>query len=349
LETVSRIREALFPVARDVAGEAMLRSGLLRPRRAARRLLTVVAFHRVLPEAAFRDYPIGPIAVSDVEFGWLIDYFRRSYTSGTLADVHARWAAGEEPELPFLAVTFDDGQRDNHDHALPVLDRAGMKASFFVPVDAVDGDAPLWHDQFGFAARWLLTNDRPRALRMLDGLGVPDGLDDEALVLEAVEGSKRLPAAARLDLAGRLAAAAGSPRPAWDGIMSWDQLRALARGGHEVGSHSMSHAILTQVDDAQLEREVRRSRERIRSELGVPCESFCYPNGNCDDRVVASVRQAGYLRAVTTAWGANRPGAGPFTLHRCDVPSARIRDRLGRLSEARVAFRMSHLHPGPRT
>ena len=348
LRTVGRIREALAPVARDVLAEAMFRSGLTRPPRAARTLLTVVAFHRVLPEAAFREYPISPIAVSDVEFVWLVDFFRRNYTCGTLAEIHRRWVADEDPSLPFLAVTFDDGQRDNHEHALPVLDRARMKASFFVPVDAVDGNTPLWHDQFGYAARRLLASDRPSALQLLAEVGVEGGTEDDALVLAAVERSKRLPSAARLDLVGRLAAAAGSPRPEWDGIMSWDQLRDLARGGHEVGSHSVTHAILTQVEDAQLEIEVRHSRDRIRSELGVPCESFCYPNGDCDERVAAAVRRGGYLRAVTTAWGTNPPGADPFRLRRCDVPSARVRDRGGRLSEPRVAFRMSRLHPGPR-
>jgi peptidoglycan/xylan/chitin deacetylase (PgdA/CDA1 family) len=348
LPAVRRIRDALLPIARDTVAGALAWSGRSHPLRAARGLLTVVTFHRVLTQAALREYPIVPIAVSDVEFAWLVDHFRRNYTCGTLAEIHRRWATGEEPGLPFLAITFDDGQRDNHDHAAPVLDGAGMKASFFVPVDGVDGNTALWHDQFGFAARWLLANDRPRAIRLLDEVGISDGVDDDSLVLAALEGSKRLPPAARLGLAERLAAAAGSPRPEWDGMMSWDHLRDLARRGHEVGSHSMTHAILTQVDASQLEHEVRGSRNRIESELGVPCESFCYPNGDCDERVAEAVRKAGYRRAVTTAWGTNSPGADPFRLRRCDAPSARIRDRHGRLSEARLAFRMSHLFPGPR-
>lgn len=332
-----------------MAAQALFRTGLTRPLRTARELLTVVTFHRVLPEAASREYPIAPIAVSDVEFRWFVDFFRRNYTCGTLSDTHRRWSAGERPVMPFLALTFDDGQLDNHEHARPVLDAAGVNATFFVPLDAVDGNAPLWHDQFGFAARQLLARDRPRAMDLLGVLGPLGGEDDAARVLDAVERSKRLSSGARLDLVRRLEAAAGGPRPDWDGIMGWDHLRALVRGGHEVGSHSLSHAILTQVDDAQLEHEVRGSRERLRAKLGTPCESFCYPNGNCDARVTEAVRRAGYLRAVTTTWGANAAGADPFRLRRCDTQSPRVRDREGHLSEPRLALRMSRFFRGPAT
>jgi peptidoglycan/xylan/chitin deacetylase (PgdA/CDA1 family) len=345
--TVPSARDSIRPLVRDVAARALYRTGLTWPRRTARELLTIVTFHRVLPEAAYREYPIAPIAVSDLEFGWMVEFFRRNYTCGTLGDTHRRWGTGERPDLPFLALTFDDGQLDNHEHALPILDAAGVKASFFVPIGAVDGNTLLWHDQIGNAVRRLMSTDRPRAMELLGVLGALSGHDDAAQALDAVERSKRLSPGARLDLAQRLDAASGGARPDWDGIMGWDHLRSLVRGGHEVGSHSISHAILTQVDDAQLEHEVRGSRDRLRAELGAPCESFCYPNGNCDDRVAEAVRRAGYLRAVTTAWGTNAAGADPFRLRRCDSQSPRVRDRKGRLSEPRLALRMSRFFPGP--
>lgn len=347
--TVPSVRDVVRPLVRDIAAETMFRLGLSRPSRTARDLLTVVTFHRVLPVAAFQEYPIAPIAVSDVELDWFLGFFERNYSCGTLAETHRRWSEGERPPLPFLAITFDDGQLDNYVHARPALDRTGMKASFFVPVDAVDGNAPLWHDQLGFAVRGLLATDRPLAMQLLGMLGPFGKGDDAALILDALERSKRLAPEARLDLARRINAAAGAPRPEWDGIMGWAHLRALVGGGHEVGSHSLSHAILTQLDDAQLEREVAGSRERLHAELGQPCESFCYPNGNFDPRVAEAVRRAGYLRAVTTSWGTNAAGADPFRLRRCDTQSPRVRDREGRLSEPRLALRMSRYFRGPVT
>jgi peptidoglycan/xylan/chitin deacetylase (PgdA/CDA1 family) len=338
------LRSTLQPLVRDVAGAALLAVGVTSPARAAKGRLTVVTFHRVLPEEALREYPIGEIAVSVEEFGWFVEVFARNYTCGTLAEVHRRWLQGDRPDRPFLAITFDDGQLDGYQHARPVLDRAGLKASFFVPVEGVDRDELLWHDRLGYAATRLLAVDRPRALTLLGGDG-----DDRAILKGVMERAKRLSPEDRLDLVARVEGSLpGSARPGWDGLMSWDQLRALVRSGHEIGSHSLSHPILTLVDDAQLEREVALSRARLEAELGGPCESFCYPNGDADPRVVEAVRRAGYLRAVTTAWGPNAPGSDPYQLTRCDIDAQRARTRGGELSEPRLALRMSHFFRGPR-
>ncbi len=314
-----------------------------------RDLLTVVTFHRVLPEAALREYPLGQLAVSVDELSWFVQSFLRHYTCGSLAALHRRWLAGERPASPFLAITFDDGQLDNFEHARPVLDRLGVKASFFAPLDAIAGGELLWHDRLGYAARGLIGKGRRRAVELLGELGPAGGLEDQALLAATLGRAKRLTPAARLEFVARVEAALGnSARPAWDGPMSWEQLQDLVRGGHEVGSHSLSHAILTLVDDQQLEREVGGSKSLLEGRMGVPCESFCYPNGDCDDRVAEAVRRAGYLRAVTTAWGPNGPHADPRRLSRCDMHGRHSRTRFGQLSEARLAFRLSRYVPGPR-
>jgi peptidoglycan/xylan/chitin deacetylase (PgdA/CDA1 family) len=343
---VTRLRDSLAPAARDLAAALLLRTGLTRPARAAAGRLTVVTFHRVLPAALLRDYPLPEIAVTVEELAWFVGFFREHYSCGTLAETHARWVAGQRPARPLLAITFDDGQLDNLEHAVPVLERAGLRATFFAPLDAVDGNAPLWHDRLGYAAGQLLRRDRGRALRLFAKLG-PTVEDDHRHLLATMERTKRLAPEARLAFVAQVEAALGEPpRPAWDGLMSWDQLRGLAGAGHEVGSHSFSHAILPLVDDAQLEREVAGSRRRLEAELGRPCESFCYPNGDCDDRVAEAVRRAGYRRAVTTTWGANGPEADAVRLRRCDMQGARARTRGGALSPARLAMRLHPRFPG---
>jgi peptidoglycan/xylan/chitin deacetylase (PgdA/CDA1 family) len=346
---LARTRRTLRPLVRDLAGELLYRTGLTRPERSARDRLMVVTFHRVLPEPALRQYPLGEIAVTAAELAWFGDFFQRHYTCGSLAGMHRRWAEGERPPRPFLAITFDDGQLDNFEHARPVLDGAGLKATFFVPVEAVDGNAPLWHDRLAYAAQRLFERDRRQALGLLGELGPVEASDDHALLVAAIERAKRLAPSQRLDFVSRIEGALGGPaRPVWDGLMSWEQLRALARSGHEVGSHSMSHAILPLVDGAQLEREITGSKLRLEAELGLPCESFCYPNGDCDERVAAAVRRAGYLRAVTTAWGVNRRGCDAVRLRRCDLQGRYARSRSGGFSEPRLALRLSPFLPGAR-
>jgi peptidoglycan/xylan/chitin deacetylase (PgdA/CDA1 family) len=91
--------------------------------------------------------------------------------------------------------------------------------------------------------------------------------------------------------------------------MSWDQLRELADGGWEIGSHTVSHPHLTQIGDGELEVELTRSREACREALGRDCSSIAYPYGDVDERVVAAARAAGYAAgaALPARWHAERP------------------------------------------
>jgi len=80
--------------------------------------------------------------------------------------------------------------------------------------------------------------------------------------------------------------------------LGWPQLRELRDAGWEIGSHTVSHPLLPALDDAGLERELGRSRERIAAELGA-AESIAYPYGQADERVAAAARRAGYLVGCT--------------------------------------------------
>jgi peptidoglycan/xylan/chitin deacetylase (PgdA/CDA1 family) len=75
--------------------------------------------------------------------------------------------------------------------------------------------------------------------------------------------------------------------------MSWEELAELREAGWEVGSHSVSHARLTGLDDEALAAELRGSREAIEARLG-PCRSVAYPYSDVDDRVADAARAAGY-------------------------------------------------------
>ncbi|MBL0275002.1 MAG: polysaccharide deacetylase family protein [Anaeromyxobacter sp.] len=333
---------ALRRRARDAVGRLLLGAGLTRPSRAAADHLTVATLHRVLPEVVLPEYPLGQLAVGVDELIWLVAFLREHYTCDTLSAAHRRFQAGERPSRPLLALTFDDGQLDNFVQARPVLERAGVPGTFFVPVEAVDGDQPLWHDRLAYAARRLLAADRPAALRLLAGVGVAGAGSPGELAALAVARSKSLAEVERRALVDRLEqACGGGARPPWDGPMSWAQLRLLAAAGHEIGSHSLSHPLLPGVDDVQLAREVAGSKARVEAELGAPCLAFCYPNGDQDERVVAAVRRAGYQVAVVTAWGPNPRGADPLRLTRCDLQGSTSRDEAGHLSAARLALRLS--------
>lgn len=90
-------------------------------------------------------------------------------------------------------------------------------------------------------------------------------------------------------------AGAVADAPAGEGAaLSWDELRDLAAAEWEIGSHTLTHPVLTELDDASLAEELRGSKERLERELGRPCDTVAYPYGAHDARVVAAAAAAGY-------------------------------------------------------
>jgi peptidoglycan/xylan/chitin deacetylase (PgdA/CDA1 family) len=76
--------------------------------------------------------------------------------------------------------------------------------------------------------------------------------------------------------------------------MSWDELRALAEHGWEVGSHTHTHPHLTELGDGALANELERSLAECEDRLGGRPVSIAYPYGDVDDRVAAAAKAAGY-------------------------------------------------------
>jgi hypothetical protein len=265
----------------------------------------VVTLHRALPEEARRDYRIGNIAVAVDAVAWLVELFGTHFTCETLASAHWRWSEAEPTRRPLLAIAFGGGEL-------------------------------LWHDRLGYAARALLARDRRLALGLLGDLGPGEGLDHTSIAVRAIQRAKDLAPGASLALVARAEdAIGGATRSGWDGLTTWDQGCALARGGHEIEPHPLSHPILTLVDESQLEREPAGSKARLEAPVGTSYESLWSPNGDQDDRVSGATRRAGYLRAVTTARGNNPPGANPLQLSRCEIQSKVAR------SVPRLALRLS--------
>lgn len=92
------------------------------------------------------------------------------------------------------------------------------------------------------------------------------------------------------------------------------QRSELARHGMEIGSHSLTHRMLTHVPIRELRAEVAGSKAWLEDELGRSVETFCYPRGRFGPRVLREVRAAGYRGACSTLPG--YAGSCPFVLRR---------------------------------
>jgi peptidoglycan/xylan/chitin deacetylase (PgdA/CDA1 family) len=100
------------------------------------------------------------------------------------------------------------------------------------------------------------------------------------------------------------------------GYMTVAQLREMDSAGVRVGAHSRTHPDLRSCGAAELEGEVRGSKEDLEDLLGKPVTSFAYPTGLLDERVRAAVAAAGFSSAITTRPGWWRRSTGPLQIPR---------------------------------
>ena len=102
--------------------------------------LSILIFHRVHARADTL-FPYEPDAIN---FERLMRFVAASFRVMSLAEAAAGLARGELPARA-LVVTFDDGYADNAEVALPILQRCGIVASFFVSTGFLDGGR-MWND-----------------------------------------------------------------------------------------------------------------------------------------------------------------------------------------------------------
>ena len=263
--------------------------------------VAIVNYHRVLAAPS-------PFLASEPDidiFTWQMELLARCFNVLSLREALAAIDAGRVPPRA-VCITFDDGYRSVHDLALPVLRRLGLPATVFVSSGYVGGRT-MWNDRIVEAVETLPAQELDLAEF---GLGVYSlrSMPERAATLGTLtEASKYLPPQERSRLVGRLQTLVGER--ASEGLMLTPEMVVnLDRHGIEIGAHTVSHPILTSLDDASAMQEIRDSKRELEELIGKPVPLFAYPNGKVgkdfDGRHVAMVREAGFQAAFTTAVGA---------------------------------------------
>ncbi len=274
--------------------------------------LFILIYHQVLEGPD----PMRPGEVDEAAFTWQMALLARHFRVLPLAEGVRRLREGTLPRRA-VAITFDDGYRNNYSRALPILERFGLPATFFVATGFLDGGR-MWNDTV------IETLRRTRREEVaLPEYGLPtlrlDSMGSRCRAAhQIIDAIKHLPfdeRAARVETIARLA----DDLPD-DLMMTSDQVRDLARRGMEVGGHTVNHPILSRLDDDAARREIHEGKEHLADLIRKPVQLFAYPNGkpgrDYTERDVGLVREAGFEAAVSTTPGASCRQDDVFQLRR---------------------------------
>jgi peptidoglycan/xylan/chitin deacetylase (PgdA/CDA1 family) len=192
-----------------------------------------------------------------------------------------------------VAVTFDDGYRDNLLVAKPLLERYGIPATVFVISGYVGSGRDFWWD--------VLERVRPEASEYREWHGKLQLLPERERV-------------------GVLAELADGVDPASPSTVSTEELRELAAGGLvEIGAHTVTHPALSNLSAEEQLEEMRVSKAQLEDAVGRPVEGFSYPYGMLDPETVACARDAGFAYACTSTKRGAGPDDDPLALPRLHV------------------------------
>ena len=277
--------------------------------------LPILAYHRVYDITDEALFPFDPelVSASVAGFRWQMEYIRQRYepiTFQTLLDVLDGSAV--LPERPVI-VTFDDGYDDNYYNAFPVLRSFGIPATVFVSTGYIGQGKPFWFD---LVAHILFRI--PVGAVSLKGFDMDLRVDDDVESRRTAT-AKLIGALKRVSNQCRLEFLNGFEREYsyvvdGDGFersrpLDWSHVREMSAAGIEFGSHTVTHPILSKLDDDTLERELVLSKETLERELGKPMSILAYPVGGPEEfneKVVEVAQAVGYRAGVSYVPGVNK-------------------------------------------
>ncbi|MBH1983717.1 MAG: polysaccharide deacetylase family protein [Burkholderiales bacterium] len=269
--------------------------------------LSILIYHRVLA----RPDPLFPGEVDAALFGRQLRLVKRFHTPLPLAEAVQRLQDGSLPARA-ACITFDDGYADNAQVALPLLQRHGLHATFFIATGYLDG-GQMWNDTVIEAVRQAPAPVLDLRELGLDCLPVANLAQRQAAIATVLGQLKYLPFDRRQQLAMQIRRQAGATAGA-PAMLSTAQLRQLQAAGMELGAHTVSHPILSTLPEQEARLDIANGKHQLESLIQAPVTLFAYPNGKAGRDYgaphVAMVRSLGFTAAVATDWGVARPGAG---------------------------------------
>lgn len=263
--------------------------------------LTVLTYHRIHDSPEAQPFDPGVIDASTAELDQQMSQVKRYFDVIGLDELLEFLAGKPLPPNPAI-ISFDDGYRECHERALPILQKHGLKAVFFIATSYIAERRVFWWDRIAYAVR-NSTRDRIQ-------LTYPGVLELDLQTSRQAAARVLLNLVKRrfaLDLDRFLDEVTSACGVAWDRglerrfadelLMTWDQVRDLRALGMEIHSHTRTHRILQTVPLDELADELRGARRDLEEQLGEPVRGVSYPVGrsiaSCPE-IRAAVHDAGY-------------------------------------------------------
>ena len=277
----------------------------------------ILAYHRVNDDADMF-FPGIPIKRFEQQMSFLAEHF----TVCPLKELVQRMKDDDLPENA-IAVTFDDGYRDNYLNAFPILKRYSVPATIFLATGVIGSERTLWHDQILAAFRGTRVSELAGFVPGNPSLSLASfkkKLEAQKQILEYLWSMNREEReTAILRLRERLEVVEGKNAETSRLMLSWEEVSGMNRDGIQFGAHTVSHPILSKLTAEDARREICGSKRTIDEVLEGAVTTFAYPVGRRTDFTETTktlVEEAGFCCGLSMVFGNNEVETDLYEMRR---------------------------------
>ncbi|WP_173045745.1 polysaccharide deacetylase family protein [Nitrospira sp. KM1] len=286
------------------------------PRIRHRGTVVILTYHRVLTSQELAEQIVQPgMYVLDDVFEMHATYLKKHFHVLAFDELLERWQRGKwDHAQAYCVITFDDGWLDNYRNAAPILKRADLPATVFLPTDFIGSNRWFWPERLSFILRHAdsdaVSPERRNRLytKIAKTTGDPIHQWDERQNKAAgnvvgyddvIERFKQIEYGLLESILAELTELIEIAVPENRVLINWQEVREMSAQNISFGSHSRSHRLLTLLTEKDIAREAIGSYEQLKDSGAAVTPVFCYPNGNYDAKAKHAVMNAGYRAAVS--------------------------------------------------
>ena len=289
-----------------------------------RKKILILAYHGITD----KEYEIAPWTLIHLRvFERQMEYIKRRYTPISLQEVAESIRNGKVLPPYSAVVTFDDGYKNNLSIALPVLEKYRIPATIFVTAGYIGSSRILPSDEIYEILLNVKTSGTLNIPQMDLGplfVDTTDNLLETCLKVD--QQLKKYPSTIQINLLSELRQTSNceircdSEMLKDCRLLSWDDLRSLIKTDLiQIGAHTVSHEILTNVSGEEALAEILNSKRIVEKKLNRKITMFAYPNGTAadfNDYHIEQLKQNGFICGMTTIPKLNDGFDNPYRLGR---------------------------------
>jgi len=222
-----------------------------------------------------------------------------------------------------VVVTFDDGYHDLLSVIKPILERHNVPATAFISTALIGTDREQWWDEL----EALLLREPGASSDPAWNITIPPNTESQRVYLEACERLRAMDPSAREAALGELSEAHGVPRshrPEYRTLSAEEVVQLAAGGLIDIGSHTVSHQMLSAVDAKNQLQEITEGKRTLEDILGREIGLFSYPYGGADALGTETrdlAERSGSTCAFANWFGLTFPWTDRYTIPRCPTES----------------------------